>query len=148
MIFGASASLTNSNEDMMNSVVAGSIVAGGAPQRFNYNTINTMRYFEPGVYAEYTYNLKEKFSLVLGLRGDWMGATNSNFGGVATDEPKPSASYKPKEYFALTSLSYQVGYYPFYSVACVGWYGLSSSKYLYRQYLDVGDRSYDRRYRP
>ena len=106
MIFGASASLTNSNEDMMNSVVAGSIVAGGAPQRFNYNTINTMRYFEPGVYAEYTYNLKEKFSLVLGLRGDWMGATNSNFGGVATDEPKPSASYKPKEYFALTPRSH------------------------------------------
>ena len=106
MIFGASASLTNSNEDVLNSVVSGSLIAGGAPQRHHYKTINTMRYIEPGVYTEYTYNLKEKFSLVLGLRGDWMGASNSSFAGVAANESAPSASYKPKEYFALTPRSH------------------------------------------
>ena len=40
------------------------------------NTINTLwagdaTIIEPGIFAEYTYNIEEKFSLVVGLRGDY-----------------------------------------------------------------------------
>ncbi|MBR4995967.1 MAG: TonB-dependent receptor [Alistipes sp.] len=102
MIIGASASLTNSNESLLNSVVGGSLIDGGVYRRFDYQTDNRMRYVEPGVYAEYTYAAKDKFSLVLGLRGDWLGAKNS---AVVADDAI-SAHYQPKEYFALTPRSH------------------------------------------
>ena len=98
MIFGASASISNSNERVLNDVRIPML--DGSIESWSSLTNNKMRYVEPGVYAEYTYNLPEKFSLVLGLRGDWMGAKNDakSFDGAA--------SYKPTEYFALTPRSH------------------------------------------
>lgn len=85
LIMGASASVVNSDEKV-----------------YNFGrTHNKMNYVEPGVYAEYTYAKPEKFSLVFGLRGDWMGAQNIDRilidGGVAN-----TAYYTPKERFILT----------------------------------------------
>ena len=105
MIFGASASLTNSSENIFNDVVLGRDT-NGAALRWNSKTYNKMRYFEPGIYAEYTYNLKEKFSLVLGLRGDWMGAENKAPEMLIAGGNDNKAYYAPKEYFALTPRSH------------------------------------------
>ena len=105
MIFGASAQLTDSHEDVMNRVVLTPAHSSYIADIANYATQNNMRYIEPGVYAEYTYNIKEKFSLVLGLRGDWMGAKN-NVTAEAGDATYPSAYYQPKSYFALTPRSH------------------------------------------
>ncbi|MBE6214284.1 MAG: TonB-dependent receptor [Rikenellaceae bacterium] len=99
MIFGASAQIMGSDEDMQNRVVIYPSISNDIA---TYATRNNMRYIEPGVYAEYTYNVKEKFSLVLGLRGDYMGAKNR------AEEPNASISayYKPKSYFAVTPRSH------------------------------------------
>jgi outer membrane receptor for ferrienterochelin and colicin len=70
LTMGASASITNSNENILNKMVLGPKLQDQAPMMWEAQTHNAMRYVEPGVYAEYTYNLKDKFSLVLGLRGD------------------------------------------------------------------------------
>ncbi|MBQ1957843.1 MAG: TonB-dependent receptor, partial [Alistipes sp.] len=69
--------------------------------RVSNQTINKFQQLEPGLYAEYTYNLKDKFSLVVGLRGDWLGAENR--GKNVTDG---AMYYAPKEYFALTPRSH------------------------------------------
>lgn len=99
MIMGASASISNGSEDVANRW------AESRPGLTNVviaanRTLNKMRYIEPGVYAEYTYNVPEKFSLVLGVRGDWMGAKNDS------DKLDGAASYIPEEYFALTPRSH------------------------------------------
>ncbi len=98
MIMGASASISRSSEDIVNRWVENrpgliDVVRGASP------TNNKFKQIEPGVYAEYTYNIPEKFSLVMGVRGDWMGAEN-----VA--EQKGAASYTPNEYFAITPRSH------------------------------------------
>ncbi len=100
MIFGASASITNSNENILNKVPTLGAGESAVPSFMSYETYNKMRYIEPGLYAEYTYNVPEKFSLVLGLRGDWMGAKNNS------DKLDGAASYAPNEYFALTPRSH------------------------------------------
>ncbi len=100
MIFGASASITNSNEHILNDVRLPQ--ADDTKSSWRSLTTNRMRYIEPGVYAEYTYNVPEKFSLVLGVRGDWMGARNS----AEQIEGVPTYGYDPNEYFALTPRSH------------------------------------------
>ena len=116
MIMGASASISNSSEFIFNDVRLP--MADGSKESWNSLTHNQMYYIEPGVYAEYTYNVPEKLSLVLGVRGDWMGAENrSGWQGYKDDEiyrsvasPAPmylsAASYTPKEYFAVTPRSH------------------------------------------
>ena len=98
MIMGASASISRSNEDIVNRWAEDrrdliDVVRTISP------TNNQFKQIEPGVYAEYTYNVPEKLSLVLGVRGDWMGAEN-----VAKQIGK--ASYVPNEYFAVTPRSH------------------------------------------
>ncbi|WP_289466192.1 TonB-dependent receptor domain-containing protein, partial [Klebsiella pneumoniae] len=61
---------------------------------------------EPGIYAEYTYNIPEKFSLVLGLRGDWMGASNIDKLAEAASVVNNTAYYSPKESFVVTPRSH------------------------------------------
>ena len=102
MIFGASVSMTNSDENLRNEVVTGAEQVSGLPVRSYIATHNQMSYIEPGAYAEYTYSLPEKFSLVLGVRGDWMGAKN-NKAGVADGA---SAYYSPKQGFVFTPRSH------------------------------------------
>ena len=102
MIFGASASITNSHEEILNRAVLNK--GNGAMDMWSNSTLNKMRYIEPGVYAEYTYALPEKFSLVVGLRGDWLGAENR--ADVPTSDEQGAAYYTPKEYFALTPRSH------------------------------------------
>ena len=109
MIVGASASLSNGNEDIKNNIIEVHPTTSAAPNprnRWSGFTNNQMRYFEPGVYTEYTYNLPEKFSLVLGLRGDWLGAENRGGAKVKADAVSNTLHYKPKEYFALTPRSH------------------------------------------
>ncbi|MBR5334198.1 MAG: TonB-dependent receptor [Alistipes sp.] len=98
MIMGASASISRSNEDIVNRWVEN---RPGLPEvmRAASPTNNQFKQVEPGVYAEYTYNVPEKFSLVMGVRGDWMGAEN-----VAKQMGK--VSYTPNEYFAVTPRSH------------------------------------------
>ena len=102
MVFGASAQVTGSREKMLNRTVS---QKGEASSMWSSLTDNDMRYVEPGVYAEYTYALKDKFSLVLGLRGDWMGAKNRAAApdGTSTDG---AVYYKPDERFAITPRSH------------------------------------------
>ena len=97
LIVGASASITNSDEKILNNVVLAD------KERWSGMTHNKMNYVEPGVFAEYTFTKPDKFSFVLGLRGDWMGAKNIEpetviGGGVANS----TAYYTPKERFVLT----------------------------------------------
>ena len=99
MIFGASAQLTDSHENVINRVPVAMPDHKDALMIKGDVTLNNMRYIEPGVYAEYTYNIKEKFSLVLGLRGDWMGANNDT-------STSGAAYYQPKSYFAVTPRSH------------------------------------------
>ena len=98
MIMGVSASISRSNEDIVNRWVED---RSGLPEvmRHASSTNNQFKQIEPGVYAEYTYNIPEKFSLVMGVRGDWMGAEN-----VAS--LMGAASYTPNEYFAITPRSH------------------------------------------
>ena len=100
MIFGASLLANKSREDILNRWAESRL---GLPDVFRASnqTINKFQQLEPGVYAEYTYNLKEKFSLVVGLRGDWLGAENKDEN--VTDG---AMYYAPKEYFALTPRSH------------------------------------------
>ena len=110
MVVGASASVTNSDEYIMNNIIKPHPATSAAPdpkERWAGQTHNKMSYIEPGVYAEYTYTLPEKFSFVLGLRGDWMGAKNAiqankidAMGADATAEN--TAYYTPKQRFVLT----------------------------------------------
>ena len=98
MIMGVSASISRSNEDIVNRWAesrqgVSEVVRAASP------TNNQFKQFEPGVYAEYTYNIPEKFSLVMGVRGDWMGAEN-------LAKEKGAASYTPNEYFAITPRSH------------------------------------------
>ncbi len=101
MVFGASAQVTGSREKMLNRTIGGA----ETPALWSSFTNNDMRYVEPGIYAEYTYSLKDKFSLVLGLRGDWMGAKNR---AAAPDGTSADGAvyYKPDERFALTPRSH------------------------------------------
>ena len=110
LVVGASASVTNSDERIMNNIILPHPATSAAPdpkERWSSMTHNKMSYFEPGVYAEYTYTLPEKFSFVFGLRGDWMGAKNAiqankidAIGADATAEN--TAYYTPKQRFVLT----------------------------------------------
>ena len=100
MIFGASLLANVSREDIINRWAEN---RSGLPDVFRASnqTINKFQQLEPGLYAEYTYNLKDKFSLVVGLRGDWLGSENR--GKNVTDG---AMYYAPKEYFALTPRSH------------------------------------------
>ena len=100
MIFGASLLANVSREDIINRW-AESRSGLSDIFRASNQTINKFQQLEPGLYAEYTYNLKDKFSLVVGLRGDWLGAENR--GKNVTDG---AMYYAPKEYFALTPRSH------------------------------------------
>ena len=102
LAMGASASITNSDENVLNEVVIGREPASGLAQRVYGKTHNQMRYVEPGAYAEYTYNIPDKFSLVLGIRGDWMGAKNNAAGATEGF----SAYYTPKQTFVVTPRSH------------------------------------------
>jgi outer membrane receptor protein involved in Fe transport len=112
LIVGASASITKSDEQIKNHI----IMSESKPIFVHKNEVpysddwfglthNKMDFFEPGVYAEYTYTLPEKFSFVLGLRGDWMGAKNIDaeypVGSVGHFDYN-AAYYTPKERFVLT----------------------------------------------
>ncbi|MBO5877953.1 MAG: TonB-dependent receptor [Alistipes sp.] len=99
LAMGASASITNSDERILNKMYESPKVEGQLPTMWESATRNRLRYVEPGVYAEYTYNIPEKFSLVLGLRGDWMGASN-----IVADSGE--AHYAPKESFVITPRSH------------------------------------------
>ena len=48
---------------------------------------------EPGLFAEYTYNIEEKFSLVVGLRGDY-----STLNGKYYYDPKPEPLITPRSH--------------------------------------------------
>ena len=100
MIFGASLLANVSREDIINRWAEN---RSGLSDIFRASnqTINKCQQLEPGLYAEYTYNIKDKFSLVVGLRGDWLGAENR--GKNVTDG---AMYYAPKEYFALTPRSH------------------------------------------
>ena len=100
MILGASLLANVSREDIINRW-AESRSGLSDIFRASNQTINKFQQLEPGLYAEYTYNLKDKFSLVVGLRGDWLGAENR--GKNVTDG---AMYYAPKEYFALTPRSH------------------------------------------
>ena len=94
LMVGASASIVNSNEVVRNNVVLTS------KDRWAGVAYNIKNYVEPGVYAEYTYTKPEKFSLVLGLRGDWMSGKDIE---PAIPEGVDNATYySPKERFVLT----------------------------------------------
>ena len=45
-------------------------IAGGAPAEA-WSFIGKSTLVEPGLFAEYTYQIEDKFSLVVGLRGDY-----------------------------------------------------------------------------
>lgn len=62
---GASAYVRMMNNDYLQQ----SVVNGSPAKSWEFNGISTLA--EPGVFAEYTYNIEEKFSLVVGLRGDY-----------------------------------------------------------------------------
>ena len=100
MIFGTSLLANVSREDIINRWAEN---RSGLSDIFRASnqTINKFQQLEPGLYAEYTYNIKDKFSLVVGLRGDWLGAENR--GKNVTDG---AMYYAPKEYFALTPRSH------------------------------------------
>ncbi len=100
MIFGASLLANVSREDIINRWAESRTGLTQVVRAAN-QTINKFQQLEPGVYAEYTYNIKDKFSLVVGLRGDWLGAENR--GKNVTDG---AMYYAPKEYFALTPRSH------------------------------------------
>jgi hypothetical protein len=100
MIFGTSLLANVSREDIINRW-AESRSGLSDIFRASNQTINKFQQLEPGLYAEYTYNIKDKFSLVVGLRGDWLGAENR--GKNVTDG---AMYYAPKEYFALTPRSH------------------------------------------
>ena len=100
MIFGASLLANKSREDIINRWAESRTGLTQVVRAAN-QTINKFQQLEPGVYAEYTYNIKDKFSLVVGLRGDWLGAENR--GKNVTDG---AMYYAPKEYFALTPRSH------------------------------------------
>lgn len=110
MVFGASAQLTNQSEDLDDSVVRTTNVNGNEYQYISeLPYANDMRYFEPGVYAEYTYNIKDKFTLVLGVRGDWMGAKNEYDDVIVEDYTRAAlkfGSHAPKERFVVTPRSH------------------------------------------
>ncbi|MDO5497697.1 MAG: TonB-dependent receptor [Alistipes sp.] len=110
MVFGASAQLTSQSEDVMDSVVRPLTPGASADASMSISTLpyyNDMRYFEPGVYAEYTYNIKDKFTLVLGVRGDWMGAENYNKHDLLLNGGLTSgATHQPKERFVVTPRSH------------------------------------------
>ncbi|MBQ8554027.1 MAG: TonB-dependent receptor [Alistipes sp.] len=106
LAMGASASITNSDEKILNKMVEGPKVHGQVPTMWSGFTRNKMRYVEPGIYAEYTYNIPEKFSLVLGLRGDWMGASNMDKLAEAASVVNNTAYYSPKESFVVTPRSH------------------------------------------
>ena len=94
LMVGASASIVNSTEVVRNNVVLAS------KDRWAGVAYNIKNYVEPGVYAEYTYTKPEKFSLVLGLRGDWMSGKDIE---PAIPEGVDNATYySPKERFVLT----------------------------------------------
>ena len=98
LVMGASASIVKSDESILNNIILAD------KSRWTGISRNAMNYFEPGVYAEYTYTLPQKFSFVLGLRGDWMGAKNVKPMGAVADAASMvnSAYYTPKQRFVLT----------------------------------------------
>ncbi len=110
MVFGASAQLTNQSEDVMDSVVRPFTSGTSADTSMAISThpyYNDIRYFEPGIYAEYTYNIKDKFTLVLGVRGDWMGAKNNNkYDLLLNGGGTSAATHQPKERFVVTPRSH------------------------------------------
>ncbi len=95
LVMGASASIVNSTEVVKNNVVLAS------KERWAGITYNLMNYIEPGVYAEYTYSLPEKFSFVFGLRGDWMGGKDIEPEAPAVGVDNTSY-YSPKQRFVVT----------------------------------------------
>lgn len=108
MVFGASAQLTNQSESIDDNIVR-ALNTGDSMQIYSAQYNNDMRYFEPGVYAEYTYNIKDKFTLVLGVRGDWMGANNEfmpELWNGTSNLPAFDATHTPKERFVVTPRSH------------------------------------------
>ena len=107
LAMGASASITNSDEKILNKMYESPKVEGQLPSLWQSFTRNRLRYVEPGVYAEYTYNIPDKFSLVLGLRGDWMGASNIVPKTFIGDGVVASlAHYSPKQSLVITPRSH------------------------------------------
>ena len=43
----------------------------GSEGAYSWSEMGKAMFAEPGIYAEYTYNIEEKFSVVVGLRGDY-----------------------------------------------------------------------------
>lgn len=56
-------------------------IAGGAPTEA-WSFLGKSTLFEPGIFAEYTYQIEEKFSLVVGLRGDYSAISGKYYNDV------------------------------------------------------------------
>ena len=84
---GASAYVRMMNNDYMQMKVENGIKSEAWP----FKGESTLT--EPGVFAEYTYNIEEKFSLVVGLRGDY-----SMLNGKYYYDPKPEALITPRSH--------------------------------------------------
>lgn len=103
LVAGASAQVSRSDETILNRMLLG---GEGEAREFGASlSHNAMRNVEPGIYAEYTYSVPDKFSLVLGVRGDWMGARNAD-GGAATEYGAPAMHYDPARRFVVTPRSH------------------------------------------
>ena len=77
---------------MNNDYVQKSVSEGGAISTpWDFTGKSTLA--EPGLFAEYTYNIEEKFSLVVGLRGDY-----SMLNGKYYYDPKPEALITPRSH--------------------------------------------------
>ena len=84
---GASAYVRMMNNDYMQMKVENGIKSEAWP----FKGESTLA--EPGVFAEYTYNIEEKFSLVVGLRGDY-----STLNGEYYYDPKPEPLITPRSH--------------------------------------------------
>lgn len=103
LIVGASAQVSRADESIFNRLLLG---GEGDGREFGASlSHNAMRNVEPGVYAEYTYSVPDKFSLVLGMRGDWMGARNADH-GADTEYGAPAMHYDPAQRFVVTPRSH------------------------------------------
>lgn len=64
IIVGAQTQIQSVSESLFNSTPW---ISGSTPQDFNFNRAEN----EVGIYTEYTYSIKDKFSVIAGVRGDY-----------------------------------------------------------------------------
>ena len=66
-----------------------------APVAYGAPLVLDRRELTPGMFAEYTFNFQEKFTLIAGIRGDW----SSRYGFFAT--PRMNIRYAPFDWWTL-----------------------------------------------